>query len=214
MTTLTESPVGESICLHLPLPVTDEELIRLNDCNPGWKVERGMNGELEARMIAGGASSRIAAELVRQLGNRCVGGGGGIFQDSDGTFNLSAAGIERTWAPDVSWISPERTAAMPRAQRPKTGFWNLCPDFMVEVRSPSDDLAQQQARMERWLIFGAQLGWLVDPLAQAVWIYRPNQEPEQLERPAALSGESVLEGLEVGMSEVWAFVDEEQVDAG
>ena len=55
---------------------------------------------------------------------------------------------------------------------------------------------------------GVQLGWLVDPLEQTVWIYRPNQEPEQLERPATLYGEDVLEGLEVDMAEVWAFADE------
>ena len=64
--------------------------------------------------------------------------------------------------------------------------------------------------MERWLTFGAELGWLVDPIGQTVWLYRPGQEPEMLQRPATLSGESVLNGLEVDLADVWAFVDEEE----
>ena len=62
--------------------------------------------------------------------------------------------------------------------------------------------------MEEWLLFGVELGWLVDPLEETVWVYRPGQEPEQLERPTQLSGEAVLDGLTVEMAEVWALVDE------
>ena len=213
MTTLVESPVGESICLHLPLPtpITDEQLITINDRNPGWKIERGANGELEARMVAGGSSSEITAELVIQVGMWRKGGGGGRVRESDGTFNLSDdAGNKRTWAPDVSWISPGQLDATPRADRPKEGFWSLCPAFVIEVRSPSDSPRQQQQRMEQWLRFGVKLGWLVDPIAETVWLYRPGADVEALERPSTLSGESVLEGLLVDMTEVWTIVDEDK----
>ncbi len=214
MTTVIESPAIESDALHIPLKelISDEELIELNRRNPGWKIELGAKGELEARMIAGGSGSRIVVELVIQFGIWCKGGGGGALQESDGTFKLAHENLgDRTWAPDVSWISPPSLAD---ATAPERGFWRLCPTFVIEVRSPSDTLAAQQRRMAEWLQFGVELGWLVDPIERTVWIYRPNEEPEQLNRPDELSGESVLEGLTVDMSEVWALASEDSSVSG
>lgn len=215
MTTLAESPVGESNCLHLPLPtpVTDEQLIKINDRNPGWKIERGANGELEARMVAGGSSSDIAAHISAFVVFWRLGGGGGRARESDGTYNLRDADDEtRTWAPDVSWVSPEQLAETAPKDRPHRGFWNLCPAFVVEVRSPNDARNQQQRRMAQWLRFGVKLGWLVDPIEETVSIYRPDAEPEMLPRPSELSGESVLNGLVVDLTEVWTFVDEDNAN--
>ena len=200
------------VCLRiqLPAPPTDEELERLNQRNEGWKIELGANAELEVRMIAGGDSSDVSIELGRQVANWRVAIGGGRVRDPDGTYKVSHPDLgERTWAPDCSWLSPELIASLSPKDRPKRGFWRVCPTFVIEVRSPSDSLAAQQQRMENWQTFGAQLGWLVDPIRQTVWIYRPNQEPESLERPATLSGEDVLEDLVVDLTEVWAFADED-----
>lgn len=67
--------------------------------------------------------------------------------------------------------------------------------------------------MQEWLLFGAELGWLVDPLEQSIWVYRPDQEPESLERPATLSVETVLVDLVVDMTEIWSLVDEGDDDS-
>ncbi len=204
------------ICLRIPMPValSDEQLERINQQNPGWKIELGPNSELEVRVIAGGDSADISIELGRQVANWRVAGGGGRVRDPDGTYKVSHPDLgERTWAPDCSWLSPELIASLTPEERPKRGFWRVCPTFVIEVRYPSDSLAAQQQRMENWLTFGVELGWLVDPIRQTVWIYRPGQEPQMLDRPATLSGESVLEGLVVDMTEVWAFVDEHGEDS-
>ena len=201
------------VCLRISMPVvlSDEQLERINQQNPGWKIELGPNSELEVRTIAGGNSSDISGELGRQVANWRVAGGGGRVRDPDGTYKVSHPNLgERTLAPDCSWLSPELIASLTAKERPKRGFWRVCPTFVIEVRSPSDSLSAQQQRMERWITFGAELGWLVDPIAQTVWLYRPGQEPEMLERPVTLSGESVLNGLEVDLADVWAFVDEEE----
>ena len=200
------------VFLRIPLSQepTDEELERINKRNPGWKIELGPDAELEVRLNGGGSTPDVAAELAAQIGNWRAAAGGGRARGSQGTYHVTHPAIgRRTRSPNISWISPALFEATPSAARPKRGFWSLCPTFVIEVRSPSDSLTAQQRRVEEWLLFGAELGWLVDPLEQMVWIYRPNQEPEQLERPATLSGESVLEGLEVDMTEVWALVDED-----
>ena len=208
---LLVAPELRDVILRIPLPspVTDEQLERINQDNAGWKIELGSDCLLEVRMTAGGDSADISGELVRQVGNWRAGRGGGRVRDPDGTYKLQHPAIgEKTWAPDCSWLSPELVASLRPEDRPKRGFWRVCPTFVIEVRSPSDSLAAQQRRMEDWLAFGVELGWLVDPLRGTVWLYRPGQEPELLERPAALSGESVLEDLAVDMAEVWAIVDD------
>ena len=108
--------------------------------------------------------------------------------------------------PDVSWVSPDQIAPLTKEQM--QGAYPLCPAFVVEVRSPTDNLENQQDKMVLWLHYGAQLGWLVDPIEETVWIYRPDREPERLDRPDSLSGEDVLVGLDVDMAEVWSLVDE------
>ncbi len=208
---LLVAPQLRDVCLRIPLRTApdDDELARINRDNPGWKVELGSDCELEVRMIAGGDSSDIAAELVVEIGLWRRSGGGGRIRESDGTYHVYHPTIgRRTRAPDVSWVSPVLLEATPRANRPRTGFWSLCPTFVIEVRSPSDSLPDQQQRMQEWLLFGAELGWLVDPFEQTVWIYRPDQEAESIERPAVLSGETVLVGLTVEMNEIWSLIDE------
>ena len=83
------------------------------------------------------------------------------------------------------------------------GIPRFCPDFVIELRSPSDRLPDQQRKMRFWMAQGVQLGWLIDPFADTAHIYRPDREPELLQRPNSLSGEDVLPGLVVDLSRVW-----------
>ena len=199
-------------CLRIPLPapISDEDVIRISDENPGWRVERGANGVLEAKVTASKLHTRVSFEIAGQLylWNRAV-GRIGVLCDSDGTYNLAdAEGNTRSWAPDLSWISPERYEARTAADRDGHGFWNLCPDFVVEVGSPNESAEDRQARMEWWLRFGVRLAWLVDPWRRTVSIYRPGRDPEQLERPETLSGEGVLAEMEVDLRDIWQWSEE------
>ena len=75
---------------------------------------------------------------------------------------------------------------------------------MLEVRSPSQSLQEQQTKMAGWMANGVRLGWLLDAFEETVWVYREGQpEPERLDRPMTLSGESVMEGLSVDLTRVW-----------
>jgi len=117
-------------------------------------------------------------------------GAGGMFELPDGNRR----------APDAAWISGERLGGIDLFDG---DVWNVTPDFVVEVRSLSDDLDQLRAKMDLWLRNGVRLGWLVDPFDQRIWVYRPGAEPVLLERPTKMADDEVLPGLVVDLKRIW-----------
>jgi Uma2 family endonuclease len=107
-----------------------------------------------------------------------------------------------TRSPDVSWIKIERWNALTPEQRKR--FLPLCPDFVIELVSESDDLADTQAKMREYIANDLRLGWLINPKSQQVEIYRPNQEIEILQSPANLSGEDVLPGFILDLQPIFS----------
>ena len=188
-------------------PISDEQLERICAKNPGWKFELSATGELVINVYAGDESSDVGTELGRQVGNWRIGGGGGRARDASAGYRLSdETGPGPLLEPDVSWVSPERLAAASRDDL--RGAMNLSPDLVVEIRSPSDRLRDQQDKMQIWMHYGVRLGWLIDLHSRNVWVYRPDAEPQLLERPTMLPGEDVLVGLEVDCREIWRLADE------
>jgi Uma2 family endonuclease len=104
-------------------------------------------------------------------------------------------------APDGAWTSKLRFEALDEATQER--FLPFCPEFVVELRSPSDRASRVEAKMEYWTTKGAQLGWLVDPQRKLVMIYRPGQEPETLMRPEFLEGEGPIAGFRLKMQRFW-----------
>ena len=94
-----------------------------------------------------------------------------------------------------------RWEALPEVERDR--FSNLVPDFVLELRSPSDRLPDARAKMAEYMDNGVRLGWLIDPFNRTVDVYRPNQEVEHLEQPATVSGEPVLPGFKLDLAEIW-----------
>ncbi|MEB3162688.1 MAG: Uma2 family endonuclease, partial [Prochlorothrix sp.] len=108
-------------------------------------------------------------------------------------------------SPDVAWIPLEKWQALTPEQR--RGFLPLCPDFVIELLSPSDSWTQGQAKMEEYRDNGCRLGWLLDPKHKRVAIYRPDRPVELLQAPAVLSGETVLPGFELDLAFLWQGED-------
>lgn len=194
--------------LRLPAewPLDDDALEQLDQLNPGWQIERGYHGELVINMGATGWSPNICSWICAQL-HLWSHAGGGFVQDSSAGFNLDdGEGRTPEWEPDASWISEAQFAAAGR-RPPPSGFWNLCPAFVVEVISPRDSRTEQRRKMEGWLHFGAQLGWLIDPEARTVSVYRPDAEVEDLKRPTSVSGAPLLPAFEVDFTPIWQMID-------
>jgi Uma2 family endonuclease len=82
-------------------------------------------------------------------------------------------------------------------------FIPLCPDFVLELRSTTDDLAELQAKMREYIDNGAQLGWLIDPQERCIYVYRPQVRVEVLNNPERVTGEPVLRGFVPDLTEIW-----------
>ena len=201
--------------LRLPAEweLTDDQLEHLCQLNPEWKLERGHFGELVVSMGSGGPSWVITLELAAAL-LAWAKSLGWIVGGADASFNvIDPDGGEPMRNPDVSVVTDELIEQM-GGSIPWSGFWPVCPVFVIEVRSPGDSLRSQQGRMGDWLRFGAQLGWLVDPHNRDVWIYRAEREPERLRRPSEVTGEEPIAGFSFNFEPIWELVDQsESADA-
>ena len=177
-----------------------EALGELNDC---WSFERSAEGALVIGSPPGNLNSERGGVIFGQILNWRFASGGGRSAPADGGFHLPDGAL---LVPDASWVSDERLAGI---ESEDEGVWSVVPDFVLEVRSRSQDVKDQQEKMEQWMANGVRLGWLLDPFEGEVWIYREGQEEaELLERPAALSGESVMAGLSVDLGYVWPQRDD------
>jgi Uma2 family endonuclease len=107
-------------------------------------------------------------------------------------------------SPDASWIKLERWNALTAEEQ--EGFAPLCPDFVIELRSRSDNLPPLEDKMLEYIANGAQMAWLIDPLRKRVYIYRPNRpkrDVEILEDPETVSGDPELSGFKLNVRELW-----------
>jgi Uma2 family endonuclease len=178
--------------------ISEYQFEQLCQANPDVKFERTPTGELVIMSPTGGETGRKNAKLITRfvLWNEEV-NLGEVF-DSSTCFRLPGGGDR---SPDVSWVEQFRWNALtPEQQRQ---FPPICPDFVLELRSPTDNLKRLQAKMEEYLASGAKLGWLLNPEDREVEIYRPGQEMEKLKAPASLSGESVLPGFTLNLDWFW-----------
>ncbi len=147
---------------------------------------------------AGWETAEKNAEITFQLKGWATGNGTGRAADSSAGYLLPNGAIR---SPDASWVRNERLASVAPEQRSK--FPPLCPDFMIELRSPTDGLGMLQEKMAEYLANGAKLGWLIDPVNRQVFVYRPGTEVETLDAPDRVSGHPVLEGFQLALGKVW-----------
>ena len=176
--------------------ITDQWWEALREDHSLLKLELTSQRELRITMATNEGAS-ISAWVLHFITNWMLEGGDGAVFDSAGEFIVPAGRRKR---PDGCWVSANR---LPRTPRPWSGIFQLTPNLVLEVRSPSQSVADQQAKMNEWMQAGVRLGGLTDPFERKVWIYRESGAVEELDDPATLSGENVCEGLVVDMSRVW-----------
>ncbi|MBD2312493.1 Uma2 family endonuclease [Desertifilum sp. FACHB-1129] len=175
--------------------LTDEQFYQLCQNNRDLSFERTTRGELIVMPPVGGDSGSREADLIADLviWNRQTNLG---YTFSSSTVFKLPNGADRS--PDAAWIQRERYSALTPEQRRK--FPPIAPDFVIELRSATDDLQTLRSKMREYMDAGVRLGWLINPQQQQVEIYRPGEEVEVRNLPTELSGENVLQGFSLNLS--------------
>ena len=195
---LVEAP---PITLRLPARWTldSQRLLELSALNEALWFERTAEGALLISPPPSFLNSHRGGHIFGQIFNwQLADDDDGATLPADGAFELPDSSV---LIPDASWVSNKRLSEIDVDDE---GVWSVVPDFVLEVRSRSQGIADQKDKLERWMANGVRLGWLLDAFEGEVWVYREGQdEPELLERPDTLSGEDVMAGLTVDLTRVW-----------
>jgi Uma2 family endonuclease len=184
--------------LHPALGLSDEQFFELCQLNADLRIERTAEGDLEIMPPTGGGTGNRNFKLTALLGAWALRDGTGEGFDSSTGFVLPNGA---TRSPDASWVRKSRLSGL--TSHAWERFLPLCPDFVVELRSPSDALEAVQSKMREYMENGAQLGWLLDAPGRHVYVYRPGAEVEVLDDPHELSGEPELKGLVLDLRLIW-----------
>lgn len=180
------------------IELTEDQFVRFCAINGALRIERNARGELEIMPPTGGETGNRNFKLTARFGAWVERDGTGVGFDSSTAFTLPNDAVR---SPDVSWIPRSRWEAIPLESREK--FTHICPDFVVELRSPSDALHTVQDKLQEYIEHGARLGWLIDPIRGRLHVYRAGSPPEVLERPDSISGEPLLPGFELDLRDIW-----------
>lgn len=197
--TVTSCEPG-SVVLQLPpsLSMNSEQFFDFCQVNRDLRIERTAKGEIIVMTPAGGETGFRNIRLSSQLDRWAEADGTGVAFDSSTGFTLPSGGDR---SPDSAWVLRSRLAALTPEQKEK--FLPLCPDFVMELRSPSDRLATVREKMQEFIDNGTRLGFLIDPQLHQVTIYRPGAAPELLNAPATVSGDPELPGFTLDMARIW-----------
>ncbi|MFN5952264.1 MAG: Uma2 family endonuclease [Dolichospermum sp.] len=188
------------ITLYLPpsIQITDDQFFEICQINELIKIERNVDGSLILKPLLGGINSNINAGLTAQLANWNDDKSQGVVFGSDVGFILPNGAIR---SPSAAWMKLERWDALTEEEKEK--FPPICPDFLIELMSPSDSFKTTQEKMQEYIDNGVRLGILINRKSRQVEIYRPGKEVEVLDSPATVSGEDVLRGFVLNLEIIW-----------
>ena len=180
------------------IELTERQFAEFCSQNRDLHIERTKNGELEIMAPVFSETGGKEGEIFGQLWDWSKRYGSGRAFGPSAGFTLPNGAIRE---PDASWISRTRLQSLTPEQR--SGFYKTCPDFVVELRSDSDRLADLQAKMQEYITNGARLGWLIDPQTRRVHTYRPDRDVEIIENPETISADPILPGFTLDLTEIW-----------
>lgn len=171
--------------------MTDEEFFSFCQSNPELNIERNSQREIIIMSPTGSKSGNLNIKIGAQLENWNEKENLGVVFDSSTGFTLPDDSVR---SPDAAWVSYEKWNRL--SEDEKERFAPVCPEFIVELKSKNDKICDLQSKMETWIENGVQLGWLIDPVDQKVYIYQPQQKVTTMQGfQQKLSGGSVLPGF-------------------
>ncbi len=201
---LPETFSSAKVTLDSPQDLMNDELyFAFCEANPNLRIERTAGGEILILARGGGNSSFRSLEVSGELRSWARKDRRGHAFESSAEFILpSGAAL----SPDAAWVSNESLSKLTRNERRQ--FLKLCPEFVIEVMSPSDRLSTAKNKMEEWRRNGVELGWLIDGDNRTVYVYRGGETAfETVVDAMRLSGEGPVAGFELDLTDIWAGLD-------
>ena len=184
--------------LRPAIDLSREQFFQLCQLNRDVRIERDAEGSIALMPPTGGETGARSGRLFAAVFGWADEDGTGVAFDSSTGFELPNGAIR---SPDVAWVPRARLARI--AAKDKQRFLPLCPNFVVELLSPSDSLPVLRGKMEEYRENGARLGWLIDPHRRSVTVYRPGASAEMVPHPTTVNGEGVLRGFVLNLAPIW-----------
>jgi Uma2 family endonuclease len=183
-------------------PMTNAELEAFCRENDWVRVERTREGVIRMNPPTGGETSSANMEISGRLFVWWSEHERGTITDSNGGFYLPDGSM---LSPDAAYVSPETEKRIAKGKR--KGFFPICPDFVIELMSESDSLAETQEKMGRWIANGVQLGWLIDPDRKQAIVYQPGVEASRF-TGTVLKGQGPVSGFELDLGRIWRYYED------
>jgi Uma2 family endonuclease len=190
--------IKEEASLELPsLELSDDQFFEVCARNPEYRIERTAEGRIVVMSGTGGRTGNRNIDLSMQLQAWSKKDGRGVAFDSSTLFLLPNRAMR---SPDAAWVLRSRLASLD--DREKERYLTLCPDFVVELTSPSDRLSEVQSKMREWMDNGCILGWIIHPAVREVHIYRASGS-EIRRGIVSIEGMAPIEGFTLDLSDIW-----------
>lgn len=177
-------------------PITDRQLMELSAQNQGFQVEWYGKERMVVMSPSGSNSGSISGTLYSQVRKWAKRVKNGRTFPADVGFRMADGSV---LSPDVAWLSEERL------RDPSTGdlkgFPTVCPDLVIEVKSPSDTLGAVRRKCRRWMAEGARAALLVDSDKRHAELFLPGAEHRNpVTSPLDIPG---FAGLSLDLDEAW-----------
>ena len=191
-------PAALELHMSPAIDMSREQFFQFCQLNGDLRIERNAEGSITVMTPAGGETGARGLFLSAALYRWAEEDGTGVAFDSSTGFDLPNGAMR---APDAAWVLRSRLARLSSGEKQR--FLPLCPDFVIELLSPSDSRAAARRKMEEYRANGARLGWLIDPARREVAIYRADGSLEQRSEPGVVTGETVLPGFSLDLAALW-----------
>ena len=184
--------------LQPAIDLSREQFFQFCQLNRDVRIERNAEGDIAVMAPTGGETGARSSRLVAALHRWAEEDGTGVTFDSSTGFELPNGAVR---SPDAAWVLRRRLARL--SAEDKERFLPLCPDFVIELLSPSDSRAALQRKMEEYRANGARLGWLIDPARRQAAAYEAGGSSEPRVGRGVVTGGAVLPGFSLDLAAVF-----------
>jgi Uma2 family endonuclease len=154
-------------------PISIEDFLKLPETKPASEF---VDGQIIQKPMPQGKHSTIQGDLVPAI-NAVLKPGkiARAYPELRCTFG------GRSIVPDVAVFTWER---IPRDDDGKVAnVFALAPDWTIEILSPDQSQTKVVRNILRCLSHGTQMGWLIDPDEELVFVYLAHDPADKLEQP-------------------------------